>query len=112
MPTYDYECTLCAQRFEIFHGILEDYKSSCPDCNDGELQRIIGKGSGIIFKGSGFYRNDSRSNTKKSKVASQGTEAATSTENTEKSSGTGTDSGASSKPKTVESNASTTASSA
>lgn len=59
MPTYDYECKSCSHTFEAFQSISEAPLSSCPECG-GPVRRLIGGGTGIIFKGSGFYVNDSR----------------------------------------------------
>ncbi len=59
MPTYEYECTKCDNRFELFQSMVEDPLRECPKCS-GPVKRLIGKGAGIIFKGSGFYANDYR----------------------------------------------------
>ena len=67
MPTYEYECTKCKKRFEVFHSISAEPLKRCAKCK-GKLVRKIGTGSGIIFKGSGFYITDYRSdNYKKAK---------------------------------------------
>lgn len=58
MPTYDYKCTDCNNEFETTHGIDETVES-CPDCG-GKVRRLF-RPVGIIFKGSGFYKTDSRS---------------------------------------------------
>ena len=60
MPTYDYECDACGYRFEMFQTFSERVKRKCPKCGKMRLRRLIGSGSGIIFKGSGFYCTDSR----------------------------------------------------
>ena len=60
MPTYDYECTKCGHHFESFHSMSADPLTDCPEC-DGSVQRLIGTGAGILFKGSGFYQTDYRS---------------------------------------------------
>ena len=57
MPTYDYECTKCGHTFEMLQKMSDKPKSTCPKCK-GKLRRLIGAGSGIIFKGSGFYETD------------------------------------------------------
>lgn len=62
MPTYQYECTRCGHNFEIFQGITEEKLNNCPKCNQ-TLRRLIGSGSGIIFKGTGFYATDYRKRT-------------------------------------------------
>jgi putative FmdB family regulatory protein len=59
MPTYDYECTKCSHVFEATQKMTEKPLSKCPKCS-GKLKRLIGSGSGIIFKGSGFYATDYR----------------------------------------------------
>ena len=59
MPTYEYECTSCGP-FEQFQRITEEALSVCPDCGN-PVRRLITSGTGIIFKGSGFYSTDSRS---------------------------------------------------
>lgn len=58
MPTYEYECRACGERCEFFQNITEGAKRKCPECKRLKLKRLIGKGSGIIFKGSGFYETD------------------------------------------------------
>ncbi|MCK5250641.1 MAG: zinc ribbon domain-containing protein [Spirochaetaceae bacterium] len=60
MPTYDYECRSCGHSFETFQSMSDDSLTVCPECRKEQLRRLIGGGSGIIFKGSGFYVNDSR----------------------------------------------------
>jgi len=62
MPTYDYKCTNCNHVFEYFQSMNDDPLSQCPECG-GEVKRMIGGGSGLIFKGSGFYVNDSKKST-------------------------------------------------
>ena len=57
MPTYDYECEKCGKRFEVFQKMSDKPVLKCPKCN-GKAQRLIGSGSGVIFKGSGFYQTD------------------------------------------------------
>jgi putative FmdB family regulatory protein len=62
MPTYDYECQKCGNRFEVFQSMNDAKLSDCPDeaCG-GAVKRLLGTGGGIIFKGSGFYQTDYRS---------------------------------------------------
>lgn len=62
MPTYDYECLKCGHIFEYFQNINDEVLSECPVCGK-EIKRLIGAGLGIIFKGSGFYINDSKKST-------------------------------------------------
>lgn len=61
MPTYEYECASCGQRMEAFQSITARPLKKCPACGERQLQRLIGTGAGIIFKGSGFYETDYRS---------------------------------------------------
>ena len=57
MPTYEYECKSCGHNFEVFQSMSDAPLSDCPECGK-ELRRLINGGSGVIFKGSGFYVND------------------------------------------------------
>ena len=60
MPTYEYECKDCGHSFDLFQSMTEKHLEKCPQCG-GVLRRLIGKGTGIIFKGAGFYATDYRS---------------------------------------------------
>jgi putative FmdB family regulatory protein len=57
MPIYDYECSDCHERYEIFQRISDEPLKKCIKCN-GNIKRIISGGTGLIFKGSGFYITD------------------------------------------------------
>ncbi len=57
MPTYEYECRKCGNHFERFQSILAEPVKRCPKCH-GSVHRVLSGGSGIIFKGSGFYETD------------------------------------------------------
>ncbi|MBN9800742.1 FmdB family zinc ribbon protein [Pseudonocardia alni] len=59
MPTYQYACTACDHRFEAVQSFSDDALSTCPNCG-GKLRKVFSS-VGIVFKGSGFYRTDSRS---------------------------------------------------
>lgn len=61
MPTYDYECSACGHRFEMFQSITAGPARKCPQCAKFKVRRLIGTGAGVIFKGSGFYQTDYRS---------------------------------------------------
>jgi putative FmdB family regulatory protein len=61
MPTYDYVCENCEYQFEQFQSITAKAIRKCPKCGKVSLQRLIGAGAGVIFKGSGFYQTDYRS---------------------------------------------------
>lgn len=67
MPTYEYECRSCGHLFEEIQSITAPPKKKCPKCN-GPVERLISGGGGIIFKGSGFYTTDYRSEAYKKKV--------------------------------------------
>lgn len=60
MPTYEYECKSCGFDFEKFQSITAKPVKTCPKCG-GEVTRLISAGSGVLFKGSGFYETDYRS---------------------------------------------------
>lgn len=61
MPTYDYICQNCGCEFERFQSITAGPLRKCPECGKSTLKRLVGTGSGVIFKGSGFYQTDYRS---------------------------------------------------
>ncbi|MFH0827001.1 MAG: FmdB family zinc ribbon protein [Candidatus Omnitrophota bacterium] len=60
MPTYDYECSACGHKFEVFQSMNDGQLRKCPKCKKLKVKRLIGMGAGIIFKGSGFYATDYR----------------------------------------------------
>jgi putative FmdB family regulatory protein len=66
MPTYEYECSSCGHRFEELQGIMDKPIRTCPRCG-GEVRRLISGGIGVLFKGSGFYITDHRSESYKKK---------------------------------------------
>jgi putative FmdB family regulatory protein len=61
MPTYEYICADCESRFEFFQSITARPLRKCRRCGKSSLKRLIGAGAGVIFKGSGFYQTDYRS---------------------------------------------------
>lgn len=65
MPTYDYECDACGHEFELFQSISENPKRKCPECKKFKLRRLFGTGAAVMFKGSGFYQTDYRSDSYK-----------------------------------------------
>ncbi|RYB94707.1 FmdB family transcriptional regulator [Nocardioides oleivorans] len=73
MPTYQYACTECGHAFEQFQSFSDDALTVCPVC-DGKLRKVF-NAVGVVFKGSGFYRNDSRSTTSSSDTASSSTKS-------------------------------------
>jgi len=58
MPTYDYECNACGHVFEALQSMSEAKLTKCPSCHQDKLSRLIGSGSGVILKGTGFYETD------------------------------------------------------
>ena len=81
MPTYSYACTECDNRFDAVQAFTDDALTSCPQCS-GRLRKLFNS-VGVVFKGSGFYRNDSRDNSKNTKSESS---SSSSSEKSEKSS--------------------------
>ncbi len=61
MPTYDYECDACGHAWELFQNITADPEKKCPECKKKKARRLFGTGAAIVFKGSGFYQTDYRS---------------------------------------------------
>ena len=58
MPTYNYRCLSCSKEFVVFQSMNEKSVSNCKLCNSEEIEKLISVGSGLIFKGSGFYLTD------------------------------------------------------
>src|ERR1051326_1654386 len=61
MPTYDYVCDACEHAFEEFQSFSDEVLTKCPKCGRKKLRRLFGSGAAVIFKGSGFYETDYRS---------------------------------------------------
>lgn len=78
MPTYDYECDACGHKFEEFQNISAEPLVKCPNCGKKKLRRLFGAGAGILFKGSGFYQTDYRSDSYKKRAASDSTSSTSS----------------------------------
>ena len=92
MPTYEYSCDNCENTFEQLQSITARSLRKCPQCGKLKLRRLIGSGAGIIFKGSGFYETDYRSDSykkaresEKSKTSEKKTETKTETKSESKS---------------------------
>jgi putative FmdB family regulatory protein len=73
MPTYDYVCAACDHEFELFQSIKAEPEKKCPECGKKKLRRLIGPGAAIVFKGSGFYTTDYRSESYKKAAAAEKT---------------------------------------
>jgi len=73
MPNYDYQCKECSHTFEVFQKMSDPKLEDCPqdDC-EGKVRRLLGSGAGVIFKGSGFYQTDYRSESYKKGQSKEG----------------------------------------
>ena len=107
MPTYQYACTECGHSFEQFQSFSEDSLTVCPVC-DGKLRKLF-NAVGVVFKGSGFYRNDSRDSSAKASTSS--TPAASSSSSSDSSSSSSSTTSSSSTPAAASSSSSSTSSS-
>ena len=101
MPTYEYKCENCGHQFEQFQSITSKPLRVCPQCGENKLNRLIGAGSGIIFKGSGFYQTDYRNDSYK-KAAASDKKSTQSTTETKSSDTKPKDTKPAEKPKTKE----------
>jgi putative FmdB family regulatory protein len=72
MPTYEYVCKSCGHELEVFQSMTEAPKRKCPECGKNALERKIGTGAAVLFKGSGFYQTDYRSESYKKAAESEG----------------------------------------
>jgi len=83
MPTYEYKCGSCEYNFDTFQSMKDEPLQICPKCGEGKLRRLINGGTGIIFKGDGFYSTDKKGKGAKSeKVETNTTETKTANANT------------------------------
>lgn len=92
MPTYDYQCGACQHEFEHFQSISSAVLRKCPECGALKLKRLIGAGAAVVFKGSGFYQTDYRSESYK-KRASQDSSSGSSSSESKSDKGAKSDSG-------------------
>jgi putative FmdB family regulatory protein len=88
MPTYEYQCDACQHNFDEFQSMSDEPLKKCPKCGKKKLRRLFGAGAAIIFKGSGFYQTDYRSESYKS--AAQADQPSTSSGSTDKTTTNGT----------------------
>ena len=99
MPTYEYECESCGHHFEVFQSMKDAKLTDCPQgACEGHVRRLLGTGAGVIFKGSGFYETDYRSDSYKAgaKKAEESSKAATESSSKSDAGGGSTDSKAAS----------------
>jgi putative FmdB family regulatory protein len=94
VPTYQYACTECGHAFEQFQSFTDDALTVCPECS-GRLRKVF-NAVGVVFKGSGFYRTDSRSASSASASSSSSTSSGSSTGSTASSDSSSASSGSSS----------------
>ena len=107
MPTYEYRCKDCGEHLEVVQSFSDEALTTCPKCS-GALRKVFGN-IGISFKGSGFYKTDSRSGSSSSKTAAS-TDSSSSSSSDSSSSSTSSDSSSSSSPSTSPSTTSTSSS--
>ncbi|PQO29591.1 zinc ribbon domain-containing protein [Bremerella cremea] len=91
MPTYEYQCDACNHKFEEFQSISADPLTKCPECKKKKLRRLFSTGGGLLFKGSGFYITDYRSDSYK-KSAEKGSKSSESSKPAKKSDSKGSSS--------------------
>lgn len=93
MPTYDYLCDGCGHEFELFQAMSAPVKKKCPECKTNKLRRLFGTGAAVVFKGSGFYETDYRSESYKkgASAAKKARESAKSDSKAKKSKDKGSD---------------------
>jgi putative FmdB family regulatory protein len=99
MPTYDYECDHCGHKFELFQGIKDPVETKCPKCGKLKLRRLFGTGAAIMFKGSGFYQTDYRSDSYKKAASADAPSGDKTAKSSDSSSGSSESSKSESKPK-------------
>lgn len=99
MPTYDYECDACGHKFEHYQGINDDVLKKCPECKKNKLRRLLGTGAAVVFKGSGFYQTDYRSDSYKKAAAAEKPASSDSGSKSESKSETKSEPKSDSKPK-------------
>lgn len=93
MPTYEYQCDACDHNFDEFQSFSEKPLKKCPKCGKPKLRRMFGTGAAILFKGSGFYKTDYRSESYKSAAKAEQAQAKPAESKSE-----ATDAGKSAKP--------------
>ncbi|MDO0914199.1 zinc ribbon domain-containing protein [Streptomyces sp. DT2A-34] len=110
MPTYQYQCTECGEGLEAVQKFTDDALTECPSCQ-GRLKKVF-SAVGIVFKGSGFYRNDSRGSSSSSSPASSKSSTSSSSDSSSSSSSSSTSSSSSSDSKSSSAGTSSSSSAA
>ncbi|UUU22776.1 FmdB family zinc ribbon protein [Streptomyces sp. DSM 40750] len=108
MPTYQYQCTECGEGLEAVQKFTDDALTECPSCN-GRLKKVF-SAVGIVFKGSGFYRNDSRGSSSSSSPASKSPSSTSDSKSSSDAKSSSTSSSSSSDSKSSSSGSSSTSS--
>src|SRR4029453_13830414 len=98
MPTYEYQCDACGHKFEKFQSIKADPIRKCPECGKNKVRRLISSGAGLIFKGSGFYITDYRSDSYKDGAKAESPEGAKKAEDKPKTATPAAEGGSASAP--------------
>ena len=106
MPTYQYQCTECGEGLEAVQKFTDDALTECPNCK-GRLKKVF-SAVGIVFKGSGFYRNDSRGSSSSSAHAAKSSSSSSSSSGSSSSDSGSSSSGSSSSSSTSSSSSSST----
>ena len=96
MPTYDYQCDNCGHKFELFQSISDPVQKKCPECKKLKLRRLFGTGAAIVFKGSGFYQTDYRSESYKKAASADSSSSSSSSNGDAKPANSGSESSSSS----------------
>jgi len=84
MPTYEYKCRKCGNHFDVFQSMSDDPVKTCPSCG-GQVERLISAGAGLIFKGSGFYITDYRSDSYQKAERAEKSKSSSTSSNSSKS---------------------------
>lgn len=108
MPTYQYACKECGHAFDQVQSFSDDALTECPEC-DGRLRKVF-NAVGVVFKGSGFYRTDSRSNASAAETGSSSSESKSETKSDSKSGDSKSDSSSSSSSSSSDSSSSSSSS--
>jgi putative FmdB family regulatory protein len=105
MPTYEYQCEGCGHAFDQFQYFKDEPLKQCPVCHEPKLRRLFGTGAAILFKGSGFYETDYRSESYKSAAKKEQESTKPASTGTNGTGGTATTGGTTTEPKTPKSSA-------
>jgi putative FmdB family regulatory protein len=98
MPTYDYLCDACGHSWELFQKISDDPIKDCPECNRKKARRLFGTGAAVVFKGSGFYQTDYRSDSYKKRAEAEKSTSGESSDSSAKSADSKPEKAANSEP--------------